>query len=65
MIECKVRCYDGYSLTVVYPKRIPKGGEVWVTEDVAKKMMESQSGVAVIERRLIVNKRRKKDAEET
>lgn len=68
-ILCKVKCFDGYLNTLVYPKPIPRGGEAWVTEEVAMKMQRSQTAVRIVERKLKINKpktrRKKADGEET
>lgn len=54
---CKVRCFDGFINSQVYPEIIKPGGTVWVTLDVAERMMRSQTGIQIEERKLKLNKR--------
>jgi hypothetical protein len=60
-IICKVKCFDGFLNTQVYPRPIKRGEVVEVTEELALRMQRANTGVAIIERKLKLNKRRKQD----
>jgi hypothetical protein len=61
----KVRCFDGYWNTLVYPEPIKHGGVVWVSPAIADKMMKTQTGIAIEEKKLKVNKPKRKTTRRT